>query len=148
MYDINKEINEMIINKYNYTTTHENIKQMIDDLIITEEHVYTTDFDIVNQNNISIYNYIYRILKYFECPMYYLIISIIYIKKITEKGKIKITKKNIHLIILTSFIITVKYWDDDIYSMGHYAKIGGIDVKRMVKLEIAFLKLIDWKLYI
>lgn len=47
-----------------------------------------------------------------------------------------------------SIIIAVKFFEDKYYKNEYYAKVGGISLKELNFLEIEFLKLIDFNLFI
>ena len=50
--------------------------------------------------------------------------------------------------IFSSILTSIKFNEDKIYTNSFYAKIAGISVKELIKLESAFLNLIDFKLFI
>ncbi len=97
---------------------------------------------------ISLFDYLYRIQKYSGIEDSTLIIGLIYIDRICSKKKIKLTKNNIHRLLFTSIIIAIKYNEDIIYSNSFYSKIGGISLAELIKLENAFLKIIDFELFV
>ncbi len=45
-------------------------------------------------------------------------------------------------------LISIKYNEDDYYSNEFYAKVGGIRMTEMNKLEYEFLSLIDFNLFV
>ena len=98
--------------------------------------------------SISIIDYIERLLSYSKISDKLFIIVLIYIDRICGKHFINLNYNNIHKIILASFICTIKYYEDDYYSMNFYARIGGITKKELISLEYEFLVLIDFKLYV
>ena len=98
--------------------------------------------------SISINDYIERLLKYGKVSEEILILSLIYIDRICRNRKINLNYYNIHKLILASFIVTIKFHEDDYYSLTYYAKLGGISKKEIVILENEFLKLIDFKLFV
>ena len=49
---------------------------------------------------------------------------------------------------MASFIASIKFNEDNYYSMNFYAKLGGVSKKELVNLEYEFLNLIDFKLFI
>jgi hypothetical protein len=59
-----------------------------------------------------------------------------------------ISKLNIHRLIVTSMMLAVKFFDDTYYSNAYYAKVGGVKAPEMNVLEIHFLRLIDWHLFV
>ena len=60
---------------------------------------------------------------------------VIYIDRVCQNHKINLNYNNIHQIILSSFIETIKFYEDDYYSLNYYAKLGGILKKEIIKLE-------------
>ena len=51
-------------------------------------------------------------------------------------------------LILASFIAAIKYNSDDFYSLGYYAKFGGVSQKEVEALEYQFITLLDFRLYV
>jgi hypothetical protein len=97
---------------------------------------------------ISLFDYLSRIYKYSFINDSTLIISLIYIDRICKNKGFKLTKNNIHRVLFISILTSIKFNEDKIYPNSFYAKIAGISVKELNKLESAFLKLIDFKLFI
>lgn len=48
----------------------------------------------------------------------------------------------------TALVIAIKYFDDSYYENVYYSKLAGISNKELNGLEIEFLNLIDYSLYI
>lgn len=45
-------------------------------------------------------------------------------------------------------MVAAKFFDEEYFSNSFYAKIGGISLEDMNRLEVEFLNLIDYKLYV
>ena len=97
---------------------------------------------------ISIKEYIERILKYSKAFKEIVIIILIYLDTICAKNKIYLNYNNIHKFIFAAFIVAIKFYEDDNYSISYYAKLGGISKKEAIKLEYEFMCLIDFKLFV
>ena len=104
-----------------------------------------TLFDLKGYPSISLYDYLYRIVKYTKIKDTTLIIALIYIDIIFSKNKFFITYNNIYKTLFISIILASKHYDDNYLSNRLYAKIGGIHVKELEKLENKFSKLIRFK---
>ena len=98
--------------------------------------------------SITINDYIDRLLKYSKVSEEIFILVLIYIDLLNRKYKINLNYNNIHKLILASFVVTVKFHEDEHYSLKYYAKLGGISLKEIINLEYAFLTLLDFRLYI
>ena len=98
--------------------------------------------------SISIKDYIERILKYSKTFNEIVITILIYLDTICCRNKIYLNYYNIHKFIFAAFIAAVKFYQDDYYSIGYYAKLGGVSKKEAINLEYEFLILIDFKLLV
>ena len=95
---------------------------------------------------ISILEYLNRIAKYTKIEDSTLILSIIYLDSIAQN--IYITEYNIHTILLISIIIAIKMNEDLIFTNDYYAKVAGIPLKKLNKLEHEFLNMNKFTLYV
>ena len=98
--------------------------------------------------SITIYDYLHRIQRYLNIEASTFILSLIYIDRICKEKGIILHKNNIHKILFSSIFIAIKYNEDKFYENSFYAKIAGISVKELIKLENVFLKLIDFNLFV
>ena len=98
--------------------------------------------------NISIFEYIERLLKYSKAFNELLIIVLIYLDTICAKHKINLNYYNIHKLFLAAFISAIKFYEDEYYSLNYYAKLGGISKKELINLEYEFLNLMDFQLFV
>jgi len=100
--------------------------------------------------DISIHRYLYRIVKYTECTIETLIQSIIHLIITIQYHNTNfiIDRLNIHRLLLTCILCTSKFFDDTHFNNEFYAKIGGIGVRELNCLEIEFLALINFDLFV
>jgi hypothetical protein len=114
---------------------------------------------IINNKNISLFltdsiqtitinDYLQRLVKYTQVESSTLIAMLIYIDRICELNNFIINSYNVYKILFSSLIIAIKYNEDEYYDNKFYAKVGGLTLKEMNNLEINYLSLIDFKLYI
>ena len=104
----------------------------------------------INKNipSISIKDYLIRLTNYSKINESTIIIVLIYIDRITKLNHFLLTYNNIHKLILAAFILAIKYNEDIYYSMSIYSKIGGVTLSELNKLELEFIKLIGFDLFI
>ena len=96
---------------------------------------------------ISIENYLDRIIKYTKLETSTLILSLINIDKICELNSLQITKYNVHRLLLSSVVISIKINEDDFYSNSYYSKVTGVSLSEINNLEDEFLRKIRFKLW-
>ena len=108
-----------------------------------------TVFHAVRVPSVSIHDYLFRIARYFLCSPECFVMSLVYIDRIMKKeAGFTICKLNIHRLVVTSMMLAVKFFDDVYYSNAYYAKVGGVKGPEMNVLEVHFLRLIDWQLFV
>lgn len=76
------------------------------------------------------------------------ILALIYIERLIQKDDVTITWRHIHRLALTSWVVSSKYWDDEIYNLHVYAKIGGLKSEELKKLEAEFLCRLGFDLFV
>ena len=109
----------------------------------------STSNDIFNTSqipNISILNYLKRIVEYTNIEESTLICALIYIDTVAKNKKI--TNLNIHKILFSAILASIKYNEDKIYRNSYYSQIAGISLEELLKIENEFLNLIQFKLFI
>ena len=101
-----------------------------------------------NIPDISIENYLNRVQKYTKLEDSTLIIALIYTDRVLGNKNIKLSKHNLFKILLTAILIAIKYNEDEIYDNYYFAKIFGVKITELNKLESEFLDLIGFELFI
>ena len=97
--------------------------------------------------DIPIYEFLTRIIMYFNCQDSSLIISLIYLDKLIMKN-ININKYNIYQLLFSCLLISVKYNEDNIYKNNYYSEIIGITLEQLNLLEYSLYYLLDFNAYI
>lgn len=100
------------------------------------------------QTRLSINAYLNRILKFTHCEESTLVIGLIFIDRICEINNLLLTPNNVHRLMLIAIISAIKYNEDECYSNGYYAKVGGITLDEINRLEFEFLKLMRYSMFI
>jgi len=98
--------------------------------------------------NISIEDYLIRIQTYSNIEKSTLIISLILIDRLCQISNIILTYHNIHRLIFSAILISIKYNEDTYYDNKYYAEIAGVKLKELKLLEYNFLSMIHFKLFI
>ncbi len=97
---------------------------------------------------ISIKDYLERLCKHSKINTSTIILILIYIDRICNIQKFKLTYYNVHKLILASMIIAIKYNEDEYYSNKFYSKLGGVSISEIVFLEYNFISLIHYNLFV
>ena len=103
---------------------------------------------LTNNPSISIKDYLERLCTFSLINISTIILIVIYIDRICNINKFKLTYYNIHKLILSSMVVAIKYNEDNFYSNETYAKLGGIPKSEMAFLEYYFVTLINFNLFI
>ena len=98
--------------------------------------------------NISIKDYLIRIQTYSQMEKSTLILSLILIDRMCKKSNIVITLYNIHRILFSSILISIKYNEDSYFDNTFYAQIAGVKLYELKMLEYKFLEYNDFNVYV
>ena len=98
--------------------------------------------------NISINDYLTRIQLYSGIEKSTLIISLIQIDHICKKTQLILSYYNIHRLLFTAVLISIKYNEDTYYDNQFYAEIAGVKLKELKMLEYTFMELNDFNIFI
>ena len=98
--------------------------------------------------SISVKDYLIRIQTYSNIERSTLIISLIYIDRLCNQGKVTLTYYNIHRILFSAVLISIKYNEDNFYDNKYYAQIAGVKLKELKTLEYNFIKMLNCELYV
>ncbi|KAF9974806.1 hypothetical protein BGZ73_001710 [Actinomortierella ambigua] len=96
--------------------------------------------------DISVYEYLRRIVKYTSLERACLLMILIYIDRVCERVRtFTISSLTVHRFIITAVTLAAKAVCDSYCTNTHYAKVGGLSTQELNSLEVAFLELIDWR---
>ena len=97
---------------------------------------------------ISIKDYLEHIYKYSKINSSTIALILIYIDRICNVTKCKLSYYIIHKLILGAMILAIKYNEDVFCSLKFYAKLGGITLNELYNLEVNFISLINFNLFV
>ena len=89
-----------------------------------------------------------RIKKYSQIEQSTLIIILIYADRMCTTSAIILNPHNIHRIILGCLLLAIKYNEDIYFTNEQYAKIGGVPLKELNRLEFISIEFLNFDLYI
>ena len=117
----------------------------INDIILNQNKMCFSSNSIPK---ISIYDYLKRIQTYSQIDKNTLILSLIYIDRICQCGKVTLTYYNIHRILFGAILISIKYNEDNFYDNNYYVEIAGIRINELNAIEYNFIKLCNFKMFV
>lgn len=97
---------------------------------------------------ISICDYLERIVQYSKIEEETLTSALIYIDHLCNETHIMLTEYNVHRILFTACLLSIKYNEDEIFNMEYYAQICGVKTKELHRLESFFCDSLHFQLYI
>ncbi|KAI8339758.1 cyclin-domain-containing protein [Chlamydoabsidia padenii] len=100
--------------------------------------------------SIDIHSYLCRIMKYCPCANECFLALLVYFDRMS-KNALALTRRlftidsyNIHRLIITGVMVSSKFFCDIFYTNTRYAKVGGLPVTELNRLEMEFLQLNDY----
>eukprot|EP01064_Diplonema_japonicum_P030725 TRINITY_DN5299_c2_g1_i1.p1 TRINITY_DN5299_c2_g1~~TRINITY_DN5299_c2_g1_i1.p1 ORF type:complete len:201 (+),score=41.66 TRINITY_DN5299_c2_g1_i1:60-662(+) len=109
---------------------------------------YESVFDCAKVPVIGIKDYIMRLCLKGGCTTSALITMVVYIDRLFRVGKVRVTRYNVHRVVLVTFVAAIKSYSDAFYSNKYYCVVGGVQLRELNKMEAAFLTLVNWNLLV
>jgi len=98
---------------------------------------------------ISIKDYLLRIAKYAACSGECFVLALVYIDRIIQSNPTFVVNSlNIHRLLITSVMLAAKFFDDQYFNNAYYAKVGGVPRGEMNSLEVEFLFMTNFTLFV
>mmetsp|Transcript_383 Transcript_383/g.455 ORF Transcript_383/g.455 Transcript_383/m.455 type:complete len:253 (-) Transcript_383:106-864(-) len=144
----------------------EQVRRVIDSVTdsimqrIVEEKNEKDAFDRNKLPNISLNDYLYRLVRYLDkwfkeepsvnsVGMRSLFLALVYIDQVQKiVPDFQLNEYNVHRLFLVSMLVAAKFTEDKPISNQFWAKVGGIDMKQVNSLESSFCSISEYKLYV
>ena len=98
--------------------------------------------------NITIKDYLIRIQHYSEIEKSTLILAIILIDHMCKRSGVLLTHYNIHRILFSSVLVSIKFNEDSYFDNNFYSQIAGVKPNELQILEYIFLELNDFNIFV
>eukprot|EP00511_Aplanochytrium_stocchinoi_P008943 CAMPEP_0204869840 /NCGR_PEP_ID=MMETSP1348-20121228/30932_1 /ASSEMBLY_ACC=CAM_ASM_000700 /TAXON_ID=215587 /ORGANISM="Aplanochytrium stocchinoi, Strain GSBS06" /LENGTH=485 /DNA_ID=CAMNT_0052023365 /DNA_START=746 /DNA_END=2203 /DNA_ORIENTATION=- len=105
-------------------------------------------FNGLHPPSISILYYLQRIARFSGCSNECFVLMLIYIDRLVTRNCITLDQFNVHRLIISAILLSAKFFDDHFYFNPHFAVVGGLQSHEMNTLELEFLFLIEFNLYV
>lgn len=106
-------------------------------------------------------DYLIRIARYAGCSGECFVLALVYIDRIIKSNhNFAVNSLNVHRLLIIRFAIffcgisifsvmlAAKFFDDQYYNNAYYAQIGGVACEEVNTLEVEFLFMINFSLYV
>lgn len=108
-----------------------------------------TVFHSSEEPSISVEEYVARLYRFFRCSSACTLLALIYIDRLIRRHSgFALNVLNVHRLFVTALTVAVKFFDDTYYSNSYYAKVGGLSLKELNRLEATLLILLDFRLHV
>lgn len=95
---------------------------------------------------ISLQDYLRRIHHYLRCGDECLVLGLVFMSR--SMAATTWCDLNVHRLMFVAMMLAAKFHGDDFYGNTYYARVGGMDIKEVNELEVAFLKVLDWEAFV
>ena len=138
------------IKDYILKSISKNLKEIINENIQNNQIKYIKNdlFFFSHVPEITLDDYLYRIYKNTKMNISSLIISIIYIDRFIQFNRYILGMNNIHKILLSSCLLSIKFNEDINYDAKYYSKVVGLPVYDLNNLEFYFYVKLQFKLFV
>ncbi len=106
-------------------------------------------FDSTRPSGISIKDYVERTNRYGRMSRVCFILALIYVDRLLGSHAIPcLNRYNFHRLWFVAMIIAAKFFDDHYYDNKYYARVAGLSLEELNSLELEFLFLIKFHLFV
>jgi len=115
--------------------------------LLTMNQCPVTRFHALRAPRTPIKSYLERITRYTKCSEECLVLALIYIDRlIKNNGDFLVVSLNVHRLMLTSIMVSAKFFDDQQCNNAYFGKLGGVSCKEIDLIEIEFLFVLNFNL--
>lgn len=108
-----------------------------------------TRFHALRPPQITVKYYLQRIGKYSNCSEECFVLALIYIDRLIRTNtSFLVNSLNVHRLLITSMMLAAKFFDDQYFNNAYFGKVGGVTCKEINLLEIEFLFMINFNLFV
>jgi len=107
-----------------------------------------TRFNALRLPQITIKAYLKRIAKFAHCSEECFVLALIYIDRIIRSQDFLVNSYNVHRLVIASVMVAAKFFDDQYFNNPQYGLIGGVSSQEINQLEIEFLFMINFELFV
>lgn len=113
-----------------------------------EINVRSLQFQCQSIPSITLLDYFQRLAKHSHVSAETVLLSVVQIAKFSALPDVHVTQLTLHRLLLTSLVVAAKFWDDRYLFNKRYAYLGGVETKDLNQMEIVFLALLSFDLYV
>lgn len=106
----------------------------------------TPVFYTAKRPRISLFEYTERLYQLMHCDPGCYVLALVYLERIAQKGALD--EASVHRSLLLSLVLAAKFWDDERCKNTFYAQVGGVTVEELNELEVRFLRLLEFQLWV
>ena len=126
----------------------QNLKEIIRDNRNFENLVSKDLFYLKTIPDISLSDYIKRLVKHTNMNISTLINAIIYIDNLCENFKYILCMNNVYFLLLSSCLLSIKFNEDIPVNLKTYSQIAGVSVDKLKKLESCLYFSLNFGLFV
>ncbi|CDS12150.1 hypothetical protein LRAMOSA04345 [Lichtheimia ramosa] len=128
------------------------VASLLESVIHTNDRIPCNSITVFHSRavpNIKIDAYLARIQKFTPYNNDALLCILVYFDRISKlQPKFVLNSLNIHRLLIASIVVASKFTSDVFYPNARYAKVGGLPLVELNKLEMEFLFMCDFDLHV
>lgn len=106
-----------------------------------------TLFHGLHAPSIGVHKYLERIYKYTNCSPSCFVVAYAYMDRLVHRQPDQpIISLNVHRLLITSVMLAAKTLDDVHYNNAFYARVGGLSIEELNRMELDLLFRLDFRL--
>jgi len=109
----------------------------------------TSEFHGSEPPRVSLLEYLRRIEQYAQCSPVCHILAVVYIERLINTSfRFRLTAFNVHRLYISALLVAVKFCEDIYYDNAFFARVGGVSLHEMNRMELALLKALEFRAFV
>jgi hypothetical protein len=94
---------------------------------LPDKHDKVSIFYSTFRQPFSLESYVTRIVNFTNCSRSVFVNALVYLDRIKQTDpRLAISEMNVHRVLMTAVVLSVKFLEDELYQNSYFAKVGGI----------------------
>eukprot|EP01065_Artemidia_motanka_P041888 TRINITY_DN5503_c0_g1_i1.p1 TRINITY_DN5503_c0_g1~~TRINITY_DN5503_c0_g1_i1.p1 ORF type:complete len:291 (+),score=68.42 TRINITY_DN5503_c0_g1_i1:88-873(+) len=107
-----------------------------------------TIFECDAEPTASVRQYLERFAKYGGCGSEVFVLAALFLRRLRDATRLRVTRSTAHRLLLGSFVLAAKLRKEHHTSNVYYARMGGVDLAEMNRIERGLIECVKWRLHV
>eukprot|EP01065_Artemidia_motanka_P050261 TRINITY_DN8556_c0_g1_i1.p2 TRINITY_DN8556_c0_g1~~TRINITY_DN8556_c0_g1_i1.p2 ORF type:complete len:205 (+),score=81.34 TRINITY_DN8556_c0_g1_i1:86-616(+) len=105
-------------------------------------------YDASKAPKVDLAEYIGRWCEYTETGDAEVVCAVVFVDRLCTAAGLTLSLRNVHRVILAAMLVATKWREERPFKMSYYARVGGVSMDEISRLETCLIQDIEWELHV